>query len=145
MFLVSHCLLIYIYELFMIYVFIFMLYVKSRSYFILLVFSTHAFMHLLSVSGIYRLIQSCCYLHLQLINGSQVEFVVLGNIFVMGCFYVTLNNLFSLCFVTDCQRGSLLDSKELETNVLELHFVMLANHDQNILSYLDLLKVCVFM
>ena len=50
MFLVSHCLLIYIYELFMIYVFI-MYYVKSRSYFCLLVFSTHAFMHLLSVSG----------------------------------------------------------------------------------------------
>ena len=32
MFLVSHCLLIYIYELFMIYVFI-VCYVKSRSYF----------------------------------------------------------------------------------------------------------------
>ena len=27
----------------------------------------------------------------------------------------------------------LLGSKELGTNVLELHFVMLANHDQNIL------------
>ena len=33
-------------------------YVKSRIYFVLLVFSTHAFMRLLSVSGIYRLIQS---------------------------------------------------------------------------------------
>ena len=50
MFLVSHCILIYIYELFMIYVFI-LCYVKSRSYFVLLVFSTHAFMRLLSVSG----------------------------------------------------------------------------------------------
>ena len=50
MFLVSHCILIYIYELFMIYVFI-LCYVKSRSYFVLLVFSTHAFMCLLSVSG----------------------------------------------------------------------------------------------
>ena len=50
MFLVSHCLLFYIYELFMIYVFI-LCYVKSRSYFVLLVFSTHAFMRLLSVSG----------------------------------------------------------------------------------------------
>ena len=50
MFLVSHCLLIYIYELFMIYVFI-VCYVKSRSYFCLLVFFTHAFMCLLSVSG----------------------------------------------------------------------------------------------
>ena len=34
----------------MIYVFIFC-YVKSRSYFVLLVFSTHAFMRLLNVSG----------------------------------------------------------------------------------------------
>ena len=51
----------------------------------------------------------------------------------MGCFNVTLSTLFSLCFVTDCQRGSLLGSKELGTNVLELHIVMLANHDQNIL------------
>ena len=49
MFLVSHCLLFYTYELFMIYVFI-LCYVKSISYFVLLVFSTHAFMRLLSVS-----------------------------------------------------------------------------------------------
>ena len=33
-------------------------FVKSRIYFGLLVFSTHAFMCLLSVLGIYRLIQS---------------------------------------------------------------------------------------
>ena len=33
-------------------------FVKSRIYFGLLVFSTHTFMCLLSVSGIYRLIQS---------------------------------------------------------------------------------------
>ena len=58
---------------------------------------------------------------------------MLGYIFVMGCFYVTLSILFHFCFVTDCQRGSLLGSKELGTNVLELHIVMLANHDQNIL------------
>ena len=32
--------------------------VKSRIYFVFTVFSTHAFMCLLSVSGIYRLIQS---------------------------------------------------------------------------------------
>ena len=32
--------------------------------------STHVFMRLLSVSGIYRLIQSCCCLHLQLIDSS---------------------------------------------------------------------------
>ena len=58
---------------------------------------------------------------------------MLGNNFVMGCFNVTLSTLFSLCFVTNCQRGSLLGTKELGTNVLELHIVMLANHDQNIL------------
>ena len=58
---------------------------------------------------------------------------MLGNIFVMGCFNVTLSTLFSLCFVTNCQRGSLLGFKTLGLNVLELQFVMLANHDQNIL------------
>ena len=144
MFLVSHCLLNYIYEVIHDICLYFLCYVKSRSFFILLVFSTHAFMCLLSVTGIYKLIQSCYCLHLKLINGSQVEFVVLGNIFVMGCFYVTLSNLFSLCFVTDCQRGSLLDSKELETNVLELHFVMLANHDQNVLVFFRLAQSMCF-
>ena len=142
MFLVSHCLLIYIYEIIHNICLYFLCYVKSRSHFILLVFSTHAFMCLLSVTGIYKLIQSCCCLQLQLIDGSQVEFVVLGNIFVMGCFYVTLSNLFSLCFVTNCQRGSLLGSKELGTNVLKLHFVMLANHDQNILVLFRLAQTC---
>ena len=60
--------------------------------------------------------------------------MVLGNIFVMDYFCVTLSTLFSLYFVTDCQRGSLLGFKKLGTNVLELHFVMLANHNQNIFS-----------
>ena len=32
----------------------------------------------------------------------------------------------------------LLGSKELGTNALELHFVMLANHDQNVLVLLRL-------
>ena len=35
---------------------LFYVFVKSRIYFVLLVFSTYAFMCLLSVSGIYRLI-----------------------------------------------------------------------------------------
>ena len=38
--------------------------------FVLLVFSTHAFICLLSVLGIYRLILSCCYLYWQLIDSS---------------------------------------------------------------------------
>ena len=52
----------------------------------------------------------------------------------------------SVCFVTDCQRGSLLGSKTLGLNVLELQFVMLANHNQNVLVFvLDLLKVCLYV
>ena len=46
----------------------------------------------------------------------------------------------------DCQRGSLLGSKTLGLNVLELQFVMLANNDQNVLVFvLDLLKVCLYV
>ena len=32
----------------------------------------------------------------------------------------------------DYQKGSLLGSKTLGLNVLKLHYVMLANHDQNV-------------
>ena len=39
----------------------------------------------------------------------------------------------------------LLGSKELGTNILELHFVMLANHDQNVLVLFRLTQsICVF-
>ena len=71
---------------------------------------------------------------------------MLGNIFVVGYFYVTLSTLFSLCFVMDCQRGSLLGSEELGTNVLELHFVMLANHDKNVLVLFRLAQsLCLYV
>ena len=70
---------------------------------------------------------------------------MLGNIFVIDCFDVTLSTLFSLCFVTDYQRGSLLGSKELRTNVLELHFVMLANYDQNVLILFRLAQSICFL
>ena len=41
---------------------------------------------------------------------------------------------------------SLLGSKTLGLNVLELQLVMLANHDQNVLVFvLDLLKVCLYV
>ena len=71
---------------------------------------------------------------------------MLGYVFVMGCFYVTLSTLFSLCFVMDCQKGSLLGSKELATNVLELQIVMLANHHQNVLVLFRLAQsICFFM
>ena len=40
-----------------------------------------------------------------------------------------------MCFVTDCQRGSLLDSKTLGTKCIKtLICNVLANHDQNIKS-----------
>ena len=40
----------------------------------------------------------------------------------------------------------LLGSKTLGLNVLKLQFVMLANHDQNVLVFiLDLLKVCLYV
>ena len=40
----------------------------------------------------------------------------------------------------------MLSSKTLGLNVLELQFLMLANHDQNILVFiLDLLKVCFYV
>ena len=51
-----------------------------------------------------------------------------------------------VCFVIDCQRGSLLGSKELGTNVLELHFELLVNHDQNVLVLFRLAQsMCFFM
>ena len=63
----------------------------------------------------------------------------------MGCFFVNFEHFVSLCFVTDCQRGSLLGSKELGTNVLEIHFVMLANHDQNVLVLFKLAQSICFL
>ena len=45
----------------------------------------------------------------------------------------------------DCQRGSLLGSKELGTNVVELYFVMLANHDQNVLVLFSLAQSICFL
>ena len=59
LFLVSHCATLII-DLFLWgyswYISFILCYVKSRIYFVLLVFSTHVFMCLLSVTGIYRLI-----------------------------------------------------------------------------------------
>ena len=45
-----------------------------------------------------------------------------------------------------CLLLFLLGSKTLGLNVLELQFVILANHDQNILIFvLNLLKVCFYV
>ena len=43
-----------------------------------------------------------------------------------------------------CPLVILFGSKELETNVLELHFVMLANHDQNVLILFRLAQSMCF-
>ena len=45
----------------------------------------------------------------------------------------------------DCQMRSLLGSKTLGLNVLELQFVMLANHDQNILVLFKLAQSICFL
>ena len=71
---------------------------------------------------------------------------MLGNIFVVSFFYVTLSILFKFVFCHGLPKGSLLGSKTLGLNVLELQFIMLANDDQNILVFvLDLLKVCLYV
>ena len=64
----------------------------------------------------------------------------------MCCFYVNFEQFFlSLCFIMDCQRGCLLGSKTLGLNVLELQFVMLANHDQNVLVLFKLAQSICFL
>ena len=57
-----HCLSIYIYDVIHDIYLYFVLCEIKKFFFMLLVFSTHAFMCLLSVIEIYRLIQSCCCL-----------------------------------------------------------------------------------
>ena len=52
--------------------------------------------------------------------------------------------IFVMCFVTDCQRGSLLGSKTLGTKCIRTSMcIVLANHDQNLESIFRLLKVCL--
>ena len=54
--------------------------------------------------------------------------------------------MFVMCFVTDCQRGRLLGSKKLGTNVLELQFVLCWQTMIKTQSLrLGLLKVCLFV
>ena len=51
-----------------------------------------------------------------------------------------------MCYVTDCQKGSLLGSKTLRTNVLELQFVIC--WQTMIKTYspgLGLLKMCLIV
>ena len=108
-------------------------------YFVFRVFFTHAFMRLLSVSGIYRLIQSCCCLHLQLIDNSN-------RLNCIRAIYNFEHFMFVMCSVTNCQRRRLLGSKTLGTNVLELQFVLCWKTMIKTQSLgLGLLKVCLFV
>ena len=51
-----------------------------------------------------------------------------------------------MCFVTDCQKESLLGSKTLGTKCIRTSICnVLANHDQNLESRFRLLKVCLFV
>ena len=53
---------------------------------------------------------------------------------------------FVMCFVTDCQKGSLLGSKTLGTKCIRTSICnVLANHDHNLESRFRLLKVCLFV
>ena len=54
--------------------------------------------------------------------------------------------MFVMCFVMDCQIGSLLGSKTLGTKcIITLIYNVLANHDKSLESRLRLLKVCLFV
>ena len=51
-----------------------------------------------------------------------------------------------MCFVTNCQSGSLLGSKTLGTKYIRTSICnVLANYDQNLESRFSLLKVCLFV
>ena len=51
-----------------------------------------------------------------------------------------------MCFVTDCQKESLLGSKTLGTKCIRTSICnVLANHNQNLESRFRLLKVCLFV
>ena len=83
------------------------------SCFPVLIFHTCVYAFCLVFQEIYRLIQLSCCLHLQLMDSSQVEFVVMG-ILLYWVVLVFEHFILYESFVTNCQRGSLLDSKCLE-------------------------------
>ena len=90
-------------------VYIFVVFLFSCFYF----FHTCVYAFCLVFQEIYRLIQLSYCLHLQLMDNSQVEFVVMG---ILLYWVVLVFEHFVLyeSFVTNYQRGSLLGSKCLE-------------------------------
>ena len=87
---VLHCLLVCIYEIIHDICLVVYDYVKSRIYFVLLVFSTHAFMCLLSVTRIYRL-----------------NLFLLGNVFVMG-YFCNFEHFVQFVFCHELSKGELV-------------------------------------
>ena len=64
--------------------------------------------------------------------------------FLNGLFVIFEYFSFVMCFVTGCQRGSLLGSKTLGTKCIRTSICnVLANHDQNLDYKFRLLKVCL--
>ena len=97
----------------------------SLSYcFPVFIFHTCIYAFCLVFQEIYRLIQSCCCLHLQLMDSSQVKFVVMG-ILLYWVVLVFEHFILYESFVMNCQRGSLLGSKCLE---------QLANHEHKLVQ-----------
>ena len=80
---------------------------------LLFIFHTCVYAFCLVFQEIYRLIQLSCCLHLQLMDSSQVEFVVMG-ILLYWVVLVFEHFILYESFVMNCQMGSLLGSKCLE-------------------------------
>ena len=59
---------------------------------------------------IYKLIQSCCCLHLQLIDSSYVEFVVMGNICYYRLFFVNFEFFVKFVFRHGLSKGEFVRS-----------------------------------
>ena len=79
------------------------------SYFPIFIFHTCVYAFCLVFQEIYKLIQLSCCLHLQLMDSSLVEFVVMG-ILLYWVVLVFEHFILYESFVTNCQRGSLLGS-----------------------------------
>ena len=77
------------------------------------IFPTCIYAFCLVFQEIYRLIQLSCCLHLQLMDSSQAEFVVMG-ILLYWVVLVFEHFILYESFVMNCQRGNLLGSKCLE-------------------------------
>ena len=81
---------------------------------------------ILSIAAVY--ISNCLYQ--QLIVSSCVR-IVLGQYFLFGLVFKFKNFIVYECFITDCQGGRLLGSKDLGLNIQNHICIVLANQEQN--------------